>query len=49
MLAAASVAVALVVLAYRPIELPPVVAAVVAAVVLTVALIAASVLTTRRL
>jgi CheY-like chemotaxis protein len=49
LLAAASVIVALVVLVYRPIELPPVVAAVVAAVVLTVALIAASVLTTRRL
>jgi hypothetical protein len=48
-LAAASLAVAAVVLAYRPIHATPVVAAVVAAVVLTPALIAASVLTARRL
>ena len=48
-LAAASLAVAAVVLSYRPIDLAPVVAAIVAAFVLTPALIAASVLTARQM
>ena len=48
-LAAASLAVAAVVLTYRPIQATPVVAAIVAAVVLTPLLIAASVLTARQM
>jgi hypothetical protein len=49
LLAAGAVTVGVVVLAYRPVHAPPVVAAVAAAVALTAALIAGSVLTTRRL